>query len=289
MRKIFLFVLLILSTAFSQENKSSDKLDLFSPPNIKKFADYLFCNGDYLRAAEEYKNYLNANYSDTVEFKIGLAFSRMDKFEKAAGSFAEIPASSDLYPVARLEYLKAFFQTSGFTKYRYLFSRLALNPGFKYLSEAKSLYNFSFFFTAEALPDKNKFLDPYIKSDRDSVEKFYDWRENPPYKSPISAAVLSAVIPGLGKFYTHQYSDGIFAFLATGVLGYLAYTNFNAHHLFRAWLFTGLTAGFYGGNIYGAAASAQLFNAKINFDFINGLKLFLDSRNYFIPEINFCR
>ena len=99
---------------------------------------------------------------------------------------------------------------------------------------------------------------------------------------------MSAVIPGLGKIYTEQYGDGVMAFLSTTVLGYIAYTDFKAGHQTRGWIFTAATAGFYAGSIYGAAASAQIYNARISFDFRNGVKLLLENNNYYAPRINYC-
>ena len=77
--------------------------------------------------------------------------------------------------------------------------------------------------------------------------------------------------------------------LATGLLAFLAYDNFRADHEARAWIFTGLGAFFYAGNIYGSIASAQIFNAKIDFDFNEGLRLFLEKENYFLPQYDFCK
>ncbi len=289
MRKAFLIVLLIFSTSLPQDKKPGDSLNLFSPPNIKKFADYLFCQGDYLRAAGEYENYLKTNYNDTVEFKIAVSLCSMDKYSEAAGRFADIPPASALYQLSKLEFLKTYFLKGSLTEYRAKYSAAGIKSGFRYSNEAESLYNFSYLLNDGPLPDKNKFLASYMGSDRDSAIKFYNWKEDPPHKSALAAALMSAVIPGLGKFYTHEYWDGVFAFLSTGILGYLSYSDFKADHNFRGWLFAGLAAGFYGGNIYGSAASAQLFNAKVNFDFTNMLKNFLSLRNYFIPNINFCR
>ena len=70
-------------------------------------------------------------------------------------------------------------------------------------------------------------------------------------------------MPGLGKVYTENYIDGFFAAFLTGVFGYMAYTDFNAEHDARGWIFTGVSAFFYTGSIYGSAASAQIYNAKI--------------------------
>lgn len=99
---------------------------------------------------------------------------------------------------------------------------------------------------------------------------------------------MSAIIPGSGKMYVGEWSDGIAAFLVTGLFAFLAYDNFRADHTTRAWIFTGLGAFFYAGNVYGSIASAQIFNARVDFKFNDGLKLFLEEKNYFVPEYDFC-
>ena len=100
---------------------------------------------------------------------------------------------------------------------------------------------------------------------------------------------MSALIPGSGKIYAGEIGDGIIAAIATGLCGYLAYDNFKAKHNFRGWLFGGLSAFFYAGNIYGSAASAQIYNAGIQFDFVNDVKIYLNKKNYFTPEYEFCK
>ena len=79
------------------------------------------------------------------------------------------------------------------------------------------------------------------------------------------------------------------AFLVTGVFAFLAYDNFRADHKTRAWIFTGLTTLFYGGNVYGSVTAAQIYNAKITFEFNDGLSVFLQNKNYFVPEYDFCK
>ena len=72
-------------------------------------------------------------------------------------------------------------------------------------------------------------------------------------------------------------------------MGYIAYADFKADHKFRGWLFTGLTAFFYGGNIYGSAASAQIYNAQVTFRLSSDMKLFLEDTDYFVPDYEFCK
>jgi hypothetical protein len=88
--------------------------------------------------------------------------------------------------------------------------------------------------------------------------------------------------------YVGEWGDGITGFLLTGLFAFLAYDNFKADQNTRAWIFTGIGAFFYAGNIYGSIAATQIYNAKINFDFQNGLNLFLQQENYFLPDYDFC-
>ncbi len=289
MNKIFFLVVIICTVSFPQVNNSSKSMDLFSPINVKKFADYLFCQRDYLRASDEYEKYLLNNYNDTVAFKIGIANMKMGNFDIASKKFSAVSPKSVFYDLSKLEYLKANFRIGNFYDYRNLYEDLNLNQDFKYTFEARELYNFSYFFSDASLPPRNKILSEFPQNEQPQINQFYDWKSSPPYKSPLTAAILSTVVPGLGKIYTQEYSDGVFAFITVGLLGYLAYANFHANHNFRGWLFSALGTGFYGGNIYGSAASAQIYNAKISFQFFDDLKKYLEEHNYFIPLINFCK
>jgi TM2 domain-containing membrane protein YozV len=136
---------------------------------------------------------------------------------------------------------------------------------------------------------KEKFISPFDEDEQNSVSAFYDYKVEPPYKDPTLAGILSAIFPGSGKMYVGEWGDGITALLATSLLAFLAYDNFRADHTARAWIFTGLGAFFYAGNIYGSAASAQIFNARIEFEFNDGLRLFLEQKKYFLPQYDFCK
>ena len=288
MKRFFVLFFLLSSITFSQEKSPAVNIDLFSLSNIKKFGDYLYCQQDYLRAIEEYKQYLTKEVNDTIEFKIALSYSKMGDYKIAAKEFAVIKESSPYYLDSKLEAMKSLFQSEDFSTLRDSFKSEWLEK-YRGFDKAKSLYSFSFLFTKNTLPNEQIFLDSFPNEYYAAIKKYYEWKKDPPEKEPITAAILSAIIPGAGKFYTNEYSDGIWAFLASVGFAYLSYDNFHAKHEFRGWIFGGLAAGFYAGNIYGAAASAQLYNAKIHFDFVNDLKEFLSSNNYFLSKFNFCK
>jgi TM2 domain-containing membrane protein YozV len=99
---------------------------------------------------------------------------------------------------------------------------------------------------------------------------------------------MSAIIPGSGKIYVGETGDGIVAFITTTVFAFIAYDNFKAGHTTRAWIWTSVAALFYAGNVYGSVAAAQVHNAKITFEFNEGLNIYLNKKNYYIPKYEFC-
>lgn len=267
---------------------SAQQIDFNSPRNIKSFADHLFCEKDYLRAIDEYEKYLSFEMNDTIKFKIASGYFFMHDYEKATQKFLVFKPESDFYFNARLEILKSqFLKNDSLAFYKMADEIISSNSQFSV--NALKLKNISVLLNENISLSKNEFLSPFADSTKIIASEFYDWKLNPPYKSELLSGILSTIIPGAGKIYTKEYGDGITAFILTGLLGYLAYNNFENDHNFRAWIFTGLGAFFYAGNIYGSVASAQIYNARINFEFRDGLKLFLEQKNYFTPVYEYCK
>jgi TM2 domain-containing membrane protein YozV len=274
MKSFFISLLLIISI-YSQSNP------LKQPQNIKLFADYLFCEQDYLRAAEEYISLKDTYLSDTIIYKIAKCYSIIGEFDKSLNYFFNIPASSVFYDNVKREIGKIYFLNE---------DEISLN---KMMVEKENSFNDLLKLKIALKLLKNQTDDienllTYDDEDFITLRKFYSQRKNPDYKSETVAGILSAIIPGSGKIYTEEYSDGITAFILTGIFSYLAYDNLKHEHNFRGYLFTGIAAGFYFGNIYGSVASAQIFNAKVDFSFLRSLSEFLIMRNYFVKEYEFC-
>jgi hypothetical protein len=272
----FLFVsLLIVHISFPQ--------NIFhQTENRLLFADYLFCQKDYLRAAEEYHLVLQNYFNDSIRFKIALSYSGMEETEKALNLFSILKTNSALMEESRLLYYKVLFQKD-YKDFRRQYEKE------KYHASLNSLRYFTFLFPGENLPEQKFFTDQFELKDKVYVEDFYLQKKSLPLKDPESAAIFSALLPGLGKIYTKNYGDAVTSFLTVGILTYLTVANFNAGHQFRGYLFGGLSALFYGGNIYGSYASAQIFNARINLDFVNELNSFLKKRNHFLPDYKLCK
>ena len=279
--KAFFIVIVFHSLLFSQS------INFNSPQNIKFFGDYLFCEKDYLRAIDEYQRFLAFNQNDTVRFKIAFGFQSIGDYRNAIDKFSGINSSSKFYELAQIEKSKSYFLSANFSS---LISQSdsMFNSKNEYSVNSLKLKYLSFLLL-DQLPEKTEFLSPFNDKEKNQASVLYNLKNAPPYKSEILAGILSTIIPGAGKIYTENYGDGITALILTGLFGYLAYTNFEHHHDFRAWTFTGIGTLFYTGNIYGSIASAQIFNAKVNFVIDSGIKLFLEDNNYFVPEYDFCK
>ena len=285
MKILFLFFLLCLTTVqFAQ----SANVDFNSPQNIRKFADYLFCNNDYLRAALEYERLAEINMSDTIEFKIALSYSYLKDYYTAIQKFSGIINSSVYFNEAKLERMKTNFLINDFTGVRSYYKNSFITEVDKYQTEGEKLFNFSYLFTDDELPSKDEFLLPFDINEKEAISSFYDWKKEPPYKDGTLAGIMSAIIPGSGKMYIGEIGDGIVAFITTTVFAFIAYDNFKAGHTTRAWIWTGVAAFFYAGNVYGSVAAAQVHNAKIIFEFNEGLNVYLNKNNYYIKNYEFC-
>ena len=81
-------------------------------------------------------------------------------------------------------------------------------------------------------------------------------------RSPLTAAALSAIIPGTGKVYAGRPLDGLAATLGTAIPLTFSIQNFQRDGVgsVRGWFHGSLAAGFYFGNIWGSAQAARIEN-----------------------------
>jgi hypothetical protein len=275
MKKIIcLFVLLSLAV------KSQTSNPLYSYENIRKFADHLFAEKDYLRSVFEYQKLLQYGKNDTIEFKIPVAYQLMGKYDLALQGFSEVNKKSVYYDESEREYYKTLLLSD---RYDELQNKLTGNEVKPY----QRLLYLSYLFNSVKLPSEQDFLSVFPLSEKNNLLNFFNEKKDPPYKSSLLAGLFSTVIPGSGKIYLGEIGDGITAFIASSLFAFLSYDNFRANHNFRGWLFSGIGFFFYTGNIYGSVASAQIYNAKVDYEYKEKLKEYLDDKNYFIERNDF--
>lgn len=258
-----------------------------SLPNRLKFANHLFCEGDYLRAIDEYR-FIHSTRErserlDSLKFKIGLGFQKLGRFPEARMNFMQLFNVEKFQNESRFEFCRSFYLEG---KYKILEERFeaSFNYNSPYLLPTKKLVYLPKLYSSYEIEDSAKFFELFNESESVELLKFYIRKQNLEPKSPALAAILSGVLPGLGKIYTENYGDGITALLVTGLLTFLSIDNFNANHDFRGWLFGGLAAYFYAGNIYGSAASADIYNNNTKIAYDRDLKSHLRANEHYVPK-----
>jgi len=83
-------------------------------------------------------------------------------------------------------------------------------------------------------------------------------------KSPAASVALSAIVPGLGKVYSHDRKDGLLSLLFVATNAWQSYRGFSKNGIKSAigWVFGSLAVGFYSANLFGSWKSANIYNSK---------------------------
>lgn len=91
-------------------------------------------------------------------------------------------------------------------------------------------------------------------------QQFLKQHEDLPHPSPLLAATLSALVPGLGRAYVGRWQDGAMSLALTATPAYFAIGGFQRDGVqsVRGWLLGTTAAVFYLANVYGSAVGAEL-------------------------------
>jgi tetratricopeptide (TPR) repeat protein len=243
-------------------------VEYYSPDNVKRFADFLYDEEDFQRAAAEYQRYLFAvetlpTNTDSTLFRIGQCFRRNNDFEKAVEYFENVVANrpdQELaheahYQVALCYFLMERFEQSN----SYLDDLLpdTTQPGndIQLLRALNSIeqkqWDRAFSILSNASPRDETATD---------LMKFAHAGQNLPHKSKTIAGIYSTIIPGLGKVYCKRTVDGIQSLFSTAILGWQAYDGFHDDGVssLKGWIFGTIGGLFYLGNIYGSIVGRDL-------------------------------
>jgi len=249
----------------------------FSPENILRFADALFQEKDYGRAAAEYRRYLMtgdmpSTTAASIYFKIGLCYRLAQDYPKSISVFQTIiekhsqseAAEDSFYQVAYNHFLWGRYEDSLSLVDSFLPRigppekklKLLQLKGMNFLYQKKWQQADAYLriLSETAVPDP---LTATMKT-------FAEQGQRLPHKSPFLAGVLSGLIPGMGKIYAGRTSDGLFSLFTIALTGWQAYEGFHKDGIrsMKGWIYGSLGAFFYVGNIYGSIAAVRIFNEQ---------------------------
>ena len=236
--------------------------------DAKRFADFLYRNGEYYRAISEYKRLIyffpESLYREEAIFQIGRSYMAGGDLESAILYWNQILQEPTLKDV-NLSGVHLLLSISYLDKDRLKPFQLRvdnINKALYHLDQIDSQF-----------------------SDAEQGHSFAsDWRSRsrPDYKSPLLAGGLSTMVPGAGSFYAERYREGLYTFLITAFFYVAALEAFHKEEKELAFVFGSFAVAFYGGGIYTAVNSVYKLNDRMDADALHDIR----KKNgfWFIPE-----
>lgn len=256
--------------------------DYYSPENIRKFADFLYEQGDYLRAVGEYQRYLfyRPQESETINYRIAVCYrfggksaQAIQSFETLLGTYPESQYTSRIYyQIGATYFLMDRYDQSA----RFLSDTLPRITDRQQHAEAEQLIGLSYLMQ-KRWSEAGEIFKGLQGSDiirvREKAAVYNIYAENGeklPMRSPFFAGLLSTVVPGAGRLYTGRLADALNTLFTVGLTGWQAYDGFRRDGLasVKGWTLGTLCGAFYVGNIYGSVVSARVYNRHITDEFL---------------------
>ncbi len=282
----FLLVILFTTTLLSSV-VAEEPIDYYAPENVRKFADFLYEQGDYLRAASEYQRYLfyQPQESEEMRYKIALCYRFAGQSEQAIQNFQMLlRAHSEGRFTSRAYYqigATYFLQDQYVQSVQFLREALPHVTDVRQHAEAEQLIGLSYLMQkqwSEAGEVFKTLQESEVASVSQKAAVYHSYAKNGadlPTRSPFLAGTLSTIVPGAGRLYTGRFSAAFTSLFIVGLAGWQAYDGFQRDGLASAkgWTLGTLCGIFYVGNIYGSVLSARVYNRHITDEFLATLSI----------------
>ena len=301
--RLFKFALLIFVMFASV---ASAQVDYYSSENVLQFADFLFEEGDYLRAAGEYQRYLYyarlentppeesqtpenqttlRNAREAIHYKIALCYRLGGESMRAIDTFKTLLQKHPQSPFASRAYYQlgvSYFLMEQFSDaVQFLQKTLPRITDARLHTEAKQLIGLAYLMQKQWREADEVFMAVQTSAGAIVTDKAAMYRQyavqgaNLPNRNPFLAGILSTMLPGAGRFYTGRTGDAIASLIIVGFTGWQAYDGFNRDGItsVKGWTFGTIGGAFYLGNIYGSVISARVYNRTVENEFLSTLSI----------------
>ncbi len=259
--KYFLFFLLLSSGQLRGQSEN-----LFDYSHSLRFADYLYRTQQYNLAIAEYERIVFMKPNDYASrVKLLKSYRSLPDLQSAYLKGQMWLKELDTFPAElELEYGRILLLQKQFPD----LNEFLLRPNIRLDSNEIDLLRLNSFILQRQFDKAEMLLKDDLHRIPVSELQFFtreiETGRNLKRKSPLLAAGMSAVLPGSGRIYTGDWKDGLISVMIIGSTGFGAYRAFvkEGSGSALAWIYSGLSFGFYLGNIYGSYQSARLKNIK---------------------------
>jgi|UniRef100_A0A7V3RGP2 hypothetical protein len=210
--------------------------ELLNPEQVLKFADYLYLEGDFNNALNEYRRYLFLSKSNDQEVKekITDCLIRLQRYDEAIFSLKDYADTTKaLYTKARIYFLKSEFP---------MVRELLKEKNNDYL--AKKFIGLSYAGEFNFLKAREFIILP---------------GKIPSHKSLLLGGILS-IFPGGGHLYCGRFGDALYSMLVISTGSFISYYYYKNNERTKFYLALGISSIFYAGNIYGGINAVRNYN-----------------------------
>ena len=233
----FLLVILLTITLMPFA-AAEESIEYYTPENVRKFADFLYEQGDYLRAAGEYQRYLfyQPQESGQMRYRIALCYRFAGQTEQAIQNFQTLVrthpegqfVSRAYYQIGATYFLTDQFEQSA----RFLRETLPRMIDTRQHAEAEQLIGLSYLMQ-KRWSEADEIFKTLQGSEVASVSQkaivYHNFAEagaDLPTRSPFLAGILSTILPGTGRLYTGRLGDALTSLFTVTLTGWQAYDGF---------------------------------------------------------------
>jgi tetratricopeptide (TPR) repeat protein len=279
----FILIILLLPGRVYADEFSTQYYDLRGK-EIRQFCGELFIAGEYYRAITEAKRYLSifprGPRAEEMAKLIGDAYLMSHEWAEAISAYdhflMQFP-ESPLANTATFHKAIALVKQGNAAEAERLFQLIVsgadrVKKGEAARWEILLLIRQNRFDEAEKRL-RDQMLRPEIEAESMLIEGLLRDKQDALYKSPQTAGLLSAILPGSGQFYNERYQDGVYSLLLNSLFIFSAWKAFDSDNYALGGLLTLFELGWYTGGIYGAVGGAHKHNRQIDEDhFRSGLQ-----------------
>lgn len=262
--------------------------DYYQPTKILAFADSLYNEKDYTRAAGEYLRFLFAlpersESKATVLIRIADCYRQAGELKKAVSYytqvFTEYPLSKEAGESRYRIALSYFLGKKHMDSIQWIdrIKDFSIEP-----EQEKRLYRLrglNFLFMKEWHQAKEQFASLERKTGFDPItHQFQEMAIQGgklPLKKPVLAGLLSTLLPGMGRVYAKRPFDGLASFLSIALFSWQAYHGFheNGSRSLKGWIYGTLAGLLYLGEIYGSMISIRIYNRRLQDQYLEGVSI----------------
>jgi tetratricopeptide (TPR) repeat protein len=274
----FLLIFLLLSPGrgFAADDFATQYYDL-REKEIRLFSLDLFTDGEYYRAITEAKRYLSLfpgrPQSEEMAKLIGDAYLLAHEWADAVAAYdqflLQFPGSPQANTVTFTKAIALLKQGTTAEAER-LFQLILSSSNRGKKSEAARweillLIRQNRFDEAERLL-RDRMVRPEIEPEAGLIGELLAEKRDADYKSPETAGLLSAILPGSGQFYNGRYQDGTYSFILNALFLLGAWKAFDSDNYALGGVLALFEIGWYAGGVYGAVGGAHKVNLQIDED-----------------------